>query len=169
MKIRILALSGMLALSCTGFGIATASAGSTAQADLPKDQVELIVDADEYMARINNTLAMALKGEYGPLRRGADARLRSARDDIAELLEGKATTTELQGDERVALVNAEEVFKAVIRNQDKGRMVCKLEAGTGSRLATRECMTVADREERSRRARLAAKELQQSKWDGFNQ
>jgi hypothetical protein len=162
MSIRILALVGVLALSSAGYESAAASERNQARADLPQGQVELIVDAKEYMERINNTVTLATKGEYGPLRRGAGARLRYSRDRIMELLEGHATTTELDGKERVALVNAEEAIKSVIRNDNRDRMVCVLAPGTGSRIATRECMTVGQREDRAKAARRVTADNQHS-------
>lgn len=166
MSIRILALTGLLALSSAGYGSAAASQGNRA---LPDNQVLLVTDAKEYMARINNTLELASKGEYGQLKRGSESKMRAARDRIAELLHGHATTTEVQGEDRVALVNAEEVIKSVIRNDDKDRIVCTHVAGTGSRLAKKECMSIAEREERARAARTLAKEQQQSSWGGVAQ
>lgn len=169
MSVRVIALSGLLALSSAGYGSAAASVSSTSQADLPKGQVELIVDAKEYLARINNTLEMASKGEYGQLRRGSDARLRAARDRIAEVLEGHATTAELEGDERVALINAEETIKSVIRNDDKDRIVCAYISSTGSRLAKKECMSVAQREARAKEASRVASEHQRAVFERGNQ
>ena len=157
-----------MALSSAGYESAAASEGSN-NSGLPKGQVELITDAKEYMARIENTVTMANRGEYGKLRRGADARLRQARDKIAALLEGKTSTDELQGGERVALVNAEEAIKSVIRNDDRDRVVCVLAPGTGSRLATKECMTIAEREERAKQARRLALEHSRSAFEKGNQ
>ncbi|MFA6986434.1 MAG: hypothetical protein WC213_09530 [Arenimonas sp.] len=169
MSVRVFVLSGLLALSSTGYGSAAASVSSTSQADLPKDQVELIVDAKEYLARINNTLEMASRGEYGQLRRGSDVRLRAARDRIAKVLEGHATTAELEGDERVVLINAEEVIKSVIRNDDKSRIVCAYIPGTGSRLAKKECMSIAEREARAKEARRVASEHMRAVFEKGNQ
>lgn len=168
MSIRVVVLCGLLALSTTGFESAAASDGGN-KSNLPKGQVELITDAKEYMTRIDNTVTMATRGEYGKLRRGADARLRQARDQIAELLEGKTSTDELQGKERVALVNAEEAIKTVIRNDDRDRIVCTLSAGTGSRLATKECMTIAQREERAKVASRLVHEQSRNVFERGNQ
>jgi hypothetical protein len=168
MSIRVVVLCGLLALSTTGFESAAASEGSD-KSGLPKGQVELVTDAKVYMARIENTVTMANRGEYGKLRRGADARLRQARDRIAELLAGKTNTDELQGKERVALVDAEETIKSVIRNDDRDRIVCTLSAGTGSRLATKECMTIAQREERAKVARRLVQEQSRAVFERGNQ
>jgi hypothetical protein len=155
MNFRVVVFSGLLALSTSG----TSIAADVGQASNSPAAPAAIVDAKEYLAHIDRIVGMAIRGEYGPLRRNADARrIREARDRIADLLDGHATTTELDEQERVAMLNAEELIKGVIRNDDKSRIVCTLVAGTGSRLAKKECMTVADREARAKAARAAAKE-----------
>ena len=60
---------------------------------------------------------------------------------------------ELQPEERIELYNAQETIVAMVRNDDKGRMVCKKEIRLGSRMPTTECLTVAQREEKARSAR----------------
>jgi hypothetical protein len=155
MIMRTLVLSGLLVFASAGASAATLTRPPT--------------DAKEYLADIDHTLLMASKGEYGKLRRGADARMRAERERMANLLNGHASTDELTPAQQVALANSEEVFKSILHNEDKSRIVCTFGANTGSRIATKECMSVADREERARRAKLLVKDSQVGHWDGLNQ
>lgn len=144
-------LSGFLIFSFAGPGFAAAGAVDTS----PVGNAAQTSDAQEYLANIDRVVSKALNGEYGKLKRGADAKLRGARERIASLLSGHATTTELQPEDRVALVSAEEMIKATILNKDQNRVVCTYSAEIGSRVSKKECMTVAEREERARLAREA--------------
>ncbi|MGQ0799059.1 MAG: hypothetical protein ACT4NL_02970 [Pseudomarimonas sp.] len=117
-----------------------------------------ITDAEAFVQEIDQTLELARAGDYGRLKRGDISRMNRARDVIAELLEGHGSALELPPEERIDLYNAQETLTAAIRNDDKNRKVCKLEAVTGSRLAKTECMTVAEREERALRAREETEE-----------
>jgi hypothetical protein len=146
MNVRLLSFIAAFSLA---FG-AVAAFASNSEDDL---QSSVIADSTEYLTGIQRTVELALRGEYGRLRRGADRRLLSARDRIAALLKGHANTAELAPKDRIDLVNAEEVIKAIIKNDDKDRLVCKYEAATGSRMATKECLTIAEREARAKQAR----------------
>ena len=154
MNIRLLSFIAAFSLAFA----AVAAFASNSEDDL---QSSVIADSTEYLTGIQRTVELALRGEYGRLRRGADRRLLSARDRIAGLLKGHPTTTELGPKDRIDLVNAEEVIKAIIKNDDKDRLVCKYEAATGSRMATKECLTVAEREARAKRARRNTIEARQ--------
>ncbi len=111
-----------------------------------------ITDAQLFLEEIDQTLSLAMAGDYGRLKRGDITRMNKARDVIADLLEGHGTALELPPEERIELYNAQELLTATIRSDEKDRKVCKIEAVTGSRLAKTECMTVAEREERAQRA-----------------
>lgn len=169
MSIRIFVLSGLLALSCAGYESAAASDDSNAQAEKATASAQAITDAKAYLAGIDHTLELAGKGEYGRLKRGSERRLQAARERIADLLNGHASTSELRPDDQFALVNAEETIKSIVQNEDKSRVVCRFQASTGSRIAAKECMTVAEREERARQARLLVRDSQQAHWDGLSQ
>ena len=152
MSIRILVLSALLVLSSAGYGSAAASDDTKTLSERANAQVESIADAKQYLASIDQALALASKGEYGRLKRGSEKNLQAARDRIADLLKGHASARELQPDDRIAVYNAQEVIYSILRSQDKSRMVCRREAPTGSRIPTTECLTVAEREERGRAA-----------------
>ncbi|MFA6986435.1 MAG: hypothetical protein WC213_09535 [Arenimonas sp.] len=143
-------LSGLLIFSFAGLGSAAAAVDPS-----PVGNATQTTDAQEYLANIDRVVSKALSGEYGKLKRGSDAKLKGARDRIASLLNGHPTTTELQPEDRVALVSAEEEIKATILNDDKNRVVCTYRADIGSRFSKKECMTVAEREERAKLAHEA--------------
>lgn len=162
MNMRFLVLCGLLVLPSAGYGSAAVSDVSNAPGKSADAKTEPVTEAQAYLDGIDHTLALAVNGEYGKLRRGSDSRLRAARDRIANLLKGHSSTTELEPEDLIALVNAEAVIKSVIRNQDKDRIVCTLAPGTGSRLASKECLTIAEREARSRTASDGTKFLQRN-------
>ena len=110
----------------------------------------------DWLDEIDDTLALARDGTYGRLKRGSMIQAESARDKIAKLLEGHENAMELPPEERIELYNAQETIVAMIRSDDKGRMVCKKEIRLGSRMPTTECLTVAQREEKARGARDGA-------------
>jgi len=149
MSIRILALSVALLAS---YGVQSAFAAGEPQTlgERADAQAEQITDAQAFVAEIDQSLSLASKGAYGPLKRGSEEKLRAARDVIAGLLEGHATASELKPDERIAVYNAQEEIHSILRNKDKSRMVCRKEADIGTRIQTNICLTVAEREERAR-------------------
>ena len=129
------------------------AADATAQAPIP---------SEAYLADLDRKLALADQGQYGRLERGSDKKLQALREQVAGLLEGRASIDELPADDEVKLLNAQGRIAAILRNQDKDRVVCKREARTGSRLAVTECMTVAEREARAASAGEATEKVQRN-------
>lgn len=146
-----------IAVSLAAYG---ASGPATAQDAAVAPQAEVTTEAGEYLASIDHALDLARKGEYGRISRGSHEELKAARDRIAGLLEGHASKDELQPDARLAVQHAEDAIQAIIQSQDKNRMVCRREAGTGSRLPRNECLTVAQREARARAAMESTESVQ---------
>jgi hypothetical protein len=153
MNKRTAIFSALLALALAGnaFGYAqqsTTDPNLTARADA---QVEKIAtNLAKYVAEIDRAIAMAKDGQYGKLQRGSEARLVSARQAIGDLLRDVSDPRQLPPEKRLELFNAHEEIASIIKHQDKGRVVCTRERKTGSRLATNECLTVGEREERAR-------------------
>lgn len=152
MSVRNFLLS--VALLSLAAGLQSAAASSTdpqtlgARADA---QAERITDAEAFVAEIDRALKLARKGAYGPLKPGSTEKLKAARDVIADLLKGHATATELKPDDRIAVYNAQEQITAILRNEDKNRMICRKELEVGTRVPSNVCMTVGQREERAKR------------------
>jgi len=153
MKLRTLFLSCLLALPLLAQARIAEDTETATLAQRADAEAAKITDAEAFMDEIDESLAMARDGTYGPLKRGSMVQAEMARDKIAELLEGHENAMELQPEERIELYNAQERIVAMIRNDDKGRMVCKKEIRLGSRFPATECLSVAQREEKSRSSR----------------
>lgn len=150
---------GILVLCCSLMlsAVATARVAShgelasvTARADA---HAAGIADARTYLAEIDEAIRLARAGQYGYLGRSEHRRLDAAQRRIHHLLEGRASALDLDAQERVGLYNAQELVRAVLRSDDKDRIVCRRETRTGSRIPTTECLTVAEREQRAEIAR----------------
>jgi len=153
MKMRLVAWAVMLAMASAAHGNVILQADAMTLAERADARAATITDAEKFVEEIDQSLVLAMNGDYGRMKRGDITRMNKARDVIAELLEGHSNALELKPEERIELYNAQEVLTATIRNDEKDRKVCKLEAVTGSRLGKTECMTVAEREERAKQAR----------------
>lgn len=138
----------------------SATPGVEQQVTSALPQKSLETEAQAYLAKIDDMLALAATGQYGMLKRGAAAQLQSERNRIASLLGTQATVAELPPDDRLAIQNAEDSITAILRNKEKERMVCTREAKTGTRFATSECMTVSEREARAKAAAEAVGDVQ---------
>lgn len=149
----------LISLSLTTCAPATAAPADqqSASAD-PQALPE--TEAQAYLAKIDHTLALADSGEYGTLKRGAPKKLQAERDRIASVLANRATFADLPAQDRLAIQNSEDAITAILRNKDKDRMVCTRQAKTGTRFATTECMTVAQREARASSAAEATGTVQ---------
>lgn len=123
-------------------------------------KVAQVSDADEFLSEVERAVLMARRGDYGPLKRGALDKVIEAKKELQDLLEGHESAQELDEAERVRFLNAHELITATLRSDQKNRKICKREAGTGSRLAKVECLTVAQREARAARAQRDMREMQ---------
>lgn len=145
---RLLITCGLLLLSLTAHGAMAVS--GAAQEPIESDALaHSETDTQAYLAKVDRLLAMAASGTYGDLRRGASKELQSARDAMARILGTRATLDDLPHEDLLALQNAEDSIGAILRNNEKDRMVCRRVTKTGTRFATSECMTVAEREARA--------------------
>lgn len=157
---RLLLGCGLLMLSLAGHGSIPTSGGAQQgplSADAPTHGEN---DTQAYLAKVDRLLAMAANGTYGDLRRGASRDLQNARDTMTRVLANRATLDNLPHEDLLALQNAEDTIGAILRHNEKDRMVCKRVTKTGTRFATSECMTVAQREARSLSAAEATGSVQ---------
>lgn len=141
---------------------AKASNGNQAPSDGTVASAQPVTDAKVYLANIDRTLALAYSGQYGNLKRGTEKKLEGARGRIAALLEGHDTITSLPVADRLAIRNAEDAISSILRNKERQRMVCRRDTKTGSRFATTECMTIANREARAATAARSVEKAQQN-------
>ena len=148
-----------LSFTCHGVVAATPAGQDPASAET---QAQPQTEAQAYLAKIDHTLAMAADGQYGNLKRGSAKKLQVERDLIASILATKPTVADLSPDEALTIQNAEDGITAILRSKEKDRMVCTREAKTGTRFATTECMTVAQREARSNSAAEATGNVQRN-------
>lgn len=102
----------------------------------------------------------AVEGEMKPGGRFAEitdedrAAVDAAFDRMARVLDGKATMDDLRQDDRVALVNDQELVNALLtRAKIDSRMVCKRERRVGSHRLTSTCRTAAEWKRASEQSR----------------
>ena len=152
----------LLVLSLAGHQPAAASDGDQAGAQDGDANTQPVMDAQAYLAKIDDSLALAANGQYGNLKRGSDKKLQDARSRIANLLQGQQTVVDLPLADRMAVQNAEDVISSILRNKEKDRMVCRRDVKTGTRFASTECLTVAEREARSVAAGASTLKAQQT-------
>lgn len=119
------------------------STSATPGTDLRVRQID---DVEEYVRRTRFVLDRARAGDYGKIRRSNMGRLVESQQRIEALLGDRHGTIKLSLNEQVDLVNAQEVINAIIRADEKGRLVCKRSLAVGSRVPTTECLSVAERE-----------------------
>ena len=153
MKLRTLFLSCLLTLPLAAQARIAEETETATLAQRADAEARKITDAQAFVDEIDETLAMARDGTYGAIKKGSMVQAETARNKIARLLEGHENAMELPPEERIELYNAQETIVAMVRNDDKNRMVCKKEIRLGSRMPTTECLTVAQREEKARGAR----------------
>ena len=123
-------------------------------------RVKVIQDAGQYLQRTRDVQALAHAGEYGRLSKRQLIQLDVAQKQIETLLTNRTDTASLSTNDQFALHDAQEVINSTIRANDKNRIVCKRIQQTGSRISAEECLTVAQREARSRAARESVKNIQ---------
>jgi hypothetical protein len=155
MKFRPLAVLAAFAFACNAGAFSQDDVSARADA-----KVAQVSDADEFVSEVERAVLMARRGDYGPLKRGALDKVIEAKNELKDLLEGHDSAQELDESERVRFLNAHELITATLRSDQKSRKICKRQAGTGSRLAKVECLTVAQREARAKQAQRNMQEIQ---------
>jgi hypothetical protein len=136
-----------------------ASAADPTEQERADRSVKEIGNVDLFLDEVDNAVYLAGEGGYGPLKRGDLQRLKDAHAVIFGHLDGKRDARELPPEARIAVYNAQEAITAIIRNDDKNRMVCRKLTSTGSRVPKTECMTVAERERMARNSQNLANDV----------
>jgi hypothetical protein len=119
-------------------------------------------DTGKYLAELDRAIRLAKEGQYGKLPKGATERLTTLRMTIGDLLAGGVDPRTLSPDQRLALFNSHQEIEAILKKNDKSRMVCTREAEIGSRVTKTSCMTVGEREERARLAQRGTDSMQRN-------
>lgn len=146
---RLSIACALLMMSLTAHALIPGSNGEAQGAMKSDALVPSEKDTQSYLAKVDRLLAMAANGTYGDLRRGGSRDLQNARDTMTRVLGSRTTLDNLSHEDLLALQNAEDMIGAILRHNEKDRMVCKRVTKTGTRFATSECMTVAQREARA--------------------
>ncbi len=116
-------------------------------------RIAKIGDTNDFVLEVNDNLNMALAGQYGAIDAEGVDRLRAAVAKINALLKGQQQVMDLHPDQRIELFNAQEEMTSILRNDQKGRIVCQNVKAMGTRVRQRECMSIAQREARAKAAR----------------
>lgn len=123
-------------------------------------RVHEIGDVESYVEEVGRALDMARRGDYGRIERDDLVRAEDAQQEIERLLAGREKASDLDTEDRVKLLNSQELITSILRSDEKNRKVCKLVATTGTRVGKSECMTVAQRERRALQASRDMREIQ---------
>ena len=93
-------------------------------------------------------------GRFAEISDKARADVAAAFDRMQVVLEGKATMDDLRQDDRVALINDQELINALLTQAKiDSRMVCKRERRVGSHRLTSTCRTAAEWKRASEQSR----------------
>jgi hypothetical protein len=124
-------------------------------------RIALIGDIPSYLERLNETVRLAKKGEFGKLSKHDKERIEVAQSLIVSILGERTDDSGLTEEKRLEVFNAQEEINAIVRADDLNRIVCTREQATGSRLpAVQECLTVGQRKARAAQARDATRDIQ---------
>ena len=153
----------LLTLSLSPLASMAADAPAAANhATGPQDvrRIELMHDIPAYLDRLNETVMMAKKGEYGRLSRHDKERVEAAQSQITLILRDRTDDSGLTEDQRLEIFNAQELIAGILRADEDNRIVCTHEQVTGTRLTSSECLTVGQRKARAAHAREEVQKIQ---------
>lgn len=111
-----------------------------------------LVDSQEYLLRARNTLALAQQGGYGHIKKKDLELMVKAMADLEAILGNHDDSKELTTDEKLKVANAQEVMRAIAKSDDKSRIVCERVQEIGSRVSSKLCLSVGERERRAKEA-----------------
>lgn len=101
---------------------------------------------------------MGTDGKYGAIdvadRTAVDADL----DKIEALLARKGSATKLSDNEQVDLMNAQERINALLTKNDGNRLICTMEARSGTHFKQKVCQTARERDDIRRRSQQGFQE-----------
>ena len=153
MSYRTLALSLLLCLAGTALA---ADPDEAARAEAATADIH---DAQGYLRDMRTSVDLARRGEYGKLSSKDRKQLDTSYARLKTLLDGHDSPLELPLEERIDLYNAQEVIVAIINRHPRDTMICRRKQATGTRIPQTECLTIAQREARSRGAKEAMDRL----------
>jgi len=127
----------------------------TAQAAHPQEAIPYVKvqDITTQQAQIRADV-LAKRGRYATLTdRGRDQIL-SDQDVVLSIIAGKTNTSELSAEDRVQVFNLLEQIQGIVNNAEQTALICTREKPLGSNFPKRVCMTAADRDAQTERARV---------------
>lgn len=144
-------------VSHSGLAMAASSDQKQQAADAA---VAKIGDPARYLADKRAQVAAAKEGKFGKLAPGDLRRLDDAERDIARLVSGRESLSDLDQEDRVTVYNAQETITSIASGKRHSRLVCKQRQLSGTRLKTTQCMTAEEDAARTREAREATRNAQ---------
>ena len=160
MSSRSLALSILLCIAGAA-GAEDADVAARAQAATAD-----IHDARGYLRDMRTSVELAKRGEYGKLSSKDKKQLDISYARLKTLLDGHDSPLELPLEDRIDLYNAQEAIVAIVKRHPRDTMVCRRKQSTGTRIPQTECLTIAQREARSRGAKEAMDRLPRPSCNG---
>lgn len=155
MSIRVAAMVFFATLLLPAAALAQTSNATKEQGD--SERIERIDNVAEYVQRTRDVIKSARDGVYGKIRNRDMDRVAKSQQQIEALFADRQGPITLTHDEQIQLTNAQEAINAIIKADDKSRIVCTRAKVIGTRFAQTECITVAERERRADTARRIIK------------
>lgn len=138
--------------------LVSTAAWASHKAPLPRD----VVTPADFPARVESIRQdMAPGGRY-LVNDQQRTQVEQDLDGMQKLLAGHARVDELTPQQQIDLFNAQERVNAVLTQRDGDEKICRVEAVTGSAIATRVCDTRRQLEARQADGATAMKEIQRN-------
>ena len=156
MLLRNLSLSVLLAFTCIAGAAEPVDPDEAARAEAATAEIR---NAQDYLRDLRDSVELAKRGEYGKLSTADRKKLDTSYARIKDLLGDHESPLELSLQDRIAMFNAQEVIVAIVERHPRDTMICRRKKSTGTRIPQTECLTIAQREARSRGAKDAMDRL----------
>jgi hypothetical protein len=156
MSLRSLSLSSLLAFACVATAAEPVDPDVAARADAASAGIR---NAQDYLRDLRDSVELAKRGEYGKLSGADRKKLDASYGRIKELLGDHDSPLEMPLDDRIAMFNAQEAIVAIVERHPRDTMICRRKQSTGTRIPQTECLTIAQREARSRGAKEAMERM----------
>jgi hypothetical protein len=156
MSLRSLSLSLLLALTGVAGAAEPVDPDDAARAEAATAEIR---NAQDYLRDLRESVELARRGEYGKLAAADRKKLDASYERIKDLLGDHESPLELPLEDRIAMFNAQEAIVAIVERHPRDTMICRRKKSTGTRIPQTECLTIAQREARSRGAQEAMDRL----------
>jgi len=150
---RSLSLVLMLAVAAA---VCAAEPDEAAKAEAATAEIS---NAQDYLRDLRDSVELARRGEYGKLTAKDRTQLDTSYARIKDLIGDHESPLELPLADRIEMFNAQEVIVAIVDRHPRDTMICRRKQSTGTRIPQTECLTIAQREARSRGAKEAMDRL----------